>query len=231
MLPGFRFLLATIVLSVAVLIFGLGAAALLRTAHEHFTTTQAWRTPLPPVITASAEPPQPTVALLRVEPEPDQPPLSAEPPDMTTEAVIAPPPEPAPEPAAVAENALAAAAAEPVPPPEPAAPATDQAVTPEAAATIEAAAKPVTETEPEPTIVATLVPEIAPGNVPLPNARPAAAAEAHQPAAERPRRARQQTVRHRPQAQRARAARAARQKQKQQSHQQANPLGGLFGGA
>jgi len=34
MLPGFRFLFAAIVLSMSVLIFGFGAAALLRTAHE-----------------------------------------------------------------------------------------------------------------------------------------------------------------------------------------------------
>ena len=36
MLPGFRFLFAAIVLSMSVLIFGLGAAALLRAAHEQF---------------------------------------------------------------------------------------------------------------------------------------------------------------------------------------------------
>ena len=36
MLPGFRFLFTAIVLSMSVLIFGLGAAALLRAAHEEF---------------------------------------------------------------------------------------------------------------------------------------------------------------------------------------------------
>ena len=36
MLPGFRFLFAAIVLSMSILVFGLGAAALLRAAHEEF---------------------------------------------------------------------------------------------------------------------------------------------------------------------------------------------------
>lgn len=43
MLPGFRFLFAAIVLSMSVLVFGLGAAALLRAAHEQFASTPAWR--------------------------------------------------------------------------------------------------------------------------------------------------------------------------------------------
>ena len=43
MLPGFRFLFAAIVLSMSILVFGLGAAALLRAAHEEFASTPAWR--------------------------------------------------------------------------------------------------------------------------------------------------------------------------------------------
>jgi hypothetical protein len=43
MLPGFRFLCAAIVLSMSILIFGLGAAALLRVAHEEFSSTPFWR--------------------------------------------------------------------------------------------------------------------------------------------------------------------------------------------
>jgi hypothetical protein len=67
MLPGFRFLFAAIVLSMSVLIFGLGAAALLRAAHEQFASIPS-RRPLPePVFTRKDEPP--TLALLRVEPE------------------------------------------------------------------------------------------------------------------------------------------------------------------
>src|SRR3954466_13379238 len=68
MLPGFRFLLAAIVLSVSTLIFGLGAAALLRAAHEEFAGIPS-RRPLPePVFAQRSEPPAPTLALLRVEP-------------------------------------------------------------------------------------------------------------------------------------------------------------------
>src|SRR6516165_9517964 len=43
MLPGFRFLLAAILLSVSILVFGLGAAALFRTAHEEFAANPSGR--------------------------------------------------------------------------------------------------------------------------------------------------------------------------------------------
>ncbi len=39
MLPGFRFLSVAIVLGVSMLIFGLGAAALLRATHEEFASS------------------------------------------------------------------------------------------------------------------------------------------------------------------------------------------------
>src|ERR1700742_2216602 len=45
MLPGFRFLFAAIVLSTSMLIFGLGAAALLRAAHEEFASIPSRRAP------------------------------------------------------------------------------------------------------------------------------------------------------------------------------------------
>lgn len=74
MLPGFRFLLAAIVLSISVLVFGLGAAALLRAAHEEFASTPAWRVAPEPKFArqneAPAEEPMPVLATLRVEPEP-----------------------------------------------------------------------------------------------------------------------------------------------------------------
>ena len=69
MLPGFRFLFAAIVLSMSVLIFGLGAAALLRAAHEQFAHVPSRRTPPEPVFARQNEPLMPTLALLRVEPE------------------------------------------------------------------------------------------------------------------------------------------------------------------
>ena len=42
MLPGFRFLFAATMLSMSLLIFGLGAAALLRAAHESFASNSSW---------------------------------------------------------------------------------------------------------------------------------------------------------------------------------------------
>src|SRR5882724_4561905 len=68
MLPGFRFLFAAIVLSMSVLVFGLGAAALLRTAHEQFASIPSRRAPPEPVFAQHIEPPMPTLALLRFEP-------------------------------------------------------------------------------------------------------------------------------------------------------------------
>ncbi len=72
MLPGIRFLFATVVLSVSVLVFGLGAAALLRAAHDDFTN-------LPPVqvsreakVAHERDARQATLALLRVEMIADQ---------------------------------------------------------------------------------------------------------------------------------------------------------------
>jgi hypothetical protein len=72
MLPGFRFLFAAIVLSMSVLIFGLGAAALLRAAHEQFASTPTRRAPPEQVFARQNDPPIPTLALLRIEPEVDE---------------------------------------------------------------------------------------------------------------------------------------------------------------
>ena len=86
MLPGFRFLFAAIVLSVSVLVFGLGAAALLRTAHEQFASIPSRRAPPKPVFAQANQPPMPTLALLRFEP-----PVPEKAPDNVAAAVI---PEP-----------------------------------------------------------------------------------------------------------------------------------------
>jgi hypothetical protein len=67
MLPGFRFLLAAIVLSMSMLIFGLGAAALLRAAHEEFASIPSRRAP-PETVFAQQSDARPTLAILRVEP-------------------------------------------------------------------------------------------------------------------------------------------------------------------
>jgi len=66
MLPGFRFLFATIVLAVSVLIFGLGAAALLRASHEEFASLPSWRPTQAPSFALRTES-APTLAMLRVE--------------------------------------------------------------------------------------------------------------------------------------------------------------------
>ena len=73
MLPGFRFLFGAIVLSMSVLVFGFGAAALLRTAHEEFASAPAWR-PAPETRFAqsqeNAQATQPVLALLRIDDAP-----------------------------------------------------------------------------------------------------------------------------------------------------------------
>ena len=103
MLPGFRFLFAAIVLSLSVLIFGLGAAALLRAAHEQFASVPS-RRPLPEPVFARQNDSPPTLALLRVEPD-----VAEKVPDNGAAATI---PETV-TPAAQAQETPAASAAEP----------------------------------------------------------------------------------------------------------------------
>src|SRR5262249_62392523 len=84
MLPGFRFLFAAILLSMSILIFGLGAAALLRAAHEEVASVPTRRVMPEPLFAQQVE--APTLALLRVEPAapekaPDTPPLAAPAPE------------------------------------------------------------------------------------------------------------------------------------------------------
>ena len=67
MLPGLRILFAIILLSISVLIFGLGAAAYLRSAHEHFAN--ATIRPIEAPAVARLEQAPATIAMLRVEPE------------------------------------------------------------------------------------------------------------------------------------------------------------------
>lgn len=75
MLPGFRFLLAAILLSASILVFGLGAAALLRATHEQYVSNSSWRNgPQEKVFAQAAEPSMPVLATLRAEPEIAAPP-------------------------------------------------------------------------------------------------------------------------------------------------------------
>jgi hypothetical protein len=81
MLPGFRFLFAAVVLSMSILVFGFGAAALLRTAHEEFANTPSWQ-PAPETRfaqTPAAPQPatQPVLAMLRVDDPPKDAPKQA----------------------------------------------------------------------------------------------------------------------------------------------------------
>jgi hypothetical protein len=97
MLPGFRFLIAAIVLSMSMLIFGLGAAALLRAAHEEFASIPSRRPP-PETLFAQRDDAGPTLALARIEPSAaDQKAamateLSDSAPDQA--AIVSAPPEP-----------------------------------------------------------------------------------------------------------------------------------------
>jgi hypothetical protein len=70
MLPSFRFLFAAIVFSMSILVFGLGAAALLRTAHEEFSSNPSWHATAETTLPQQSEPKGPVLALLRVDPQP-----------------------------------------------------------------------------------------------------------------------------------------------------------------
>jgi hypothetical protein len=67
MLPGFRFLFAAIMLSMSLLMFGLGAAALLRAAHEEFASNPSWRAAPEVMFAQQTEPTTPVLAMLRVD--------------------------------------------------------------------------------------------------------------------------------------------------------------------
>ena len=73
MLPGFRFLFAAIVLSMSILVFGLGAAALLRAAHEEFASTPPWHATPETIFAQQSEVTRPVLAMLRVEPPAAEP--------------------------------------------------------------------------------------------------------------------------------------------------------------
>jgi hypothetical protein len=73
MLPGFRFLFAAIVSSMSILVFGLGAAALLRAAHEEVASNPSWRAAPETRFAQQGETTPPVLALLRVEPQPAEP--------------------------------------------------------------------------------------------------------------------------------------------------------------
>jgi len=93
MLPGFRFLFAAVVLAISMLIFGLGAAALLRAAHEEVASIPSRRPP-PETLLAPRDDAGPTLAMVRIEPSgADQKAAIADSaPDQS--AIVSVPPEP-----------------------------------------------------------------------------------------------------------------------------------------
>lgn len=143
MLPGFRFLLAAIVLSMSILIFGLGAAALLRAAHEEVASVPARRVMPEPVFAQQIAAPAPTLALLRVEPSAQQAVAAA--PEKAPDPVPAaePAPEAVPVPKVETEK-LAALKLDEVPPAEQAKP---ELAASEPAVPVAATADPATETK------------------------------------------------------------------------------------
>lgn len=109
MLPGFRFLFTAIVLSMSVLIFGLGAAALLRAAHEEFANLPARRTAPEPMFARRTDDTPPTLALLRIETPAEEKPVEEKPAETIGAAVS----DAAAETPAPAGQALDPAPAEP----------------------------------------------------------------------------------------------------------------------
>lgn len=98
MLPSFRFLFAAIMLSTSILVFGLGAAALLRTAHEEFASNPFWHA-APETTFAQSDGSRPVLAMLRVDPvpvgpqAPDDAPSIAAPVELAASASVAAEPE------------------------------------------------------------------------------------------------------------------------------------------
>lgn len=147
MLPGFRFLFAAILLSTSILVFGLGAAALLRASHEQYANNPSWLNgPQEQRFAQASEPAQPVLAVLRAEPEvtAEPEPLAEPEPSLRDQVPTIGLPESEPEQVAaltteadvqmqVAAPSAEAAAVEPVraeTPPEATAPAPADTLTP-----------------------------------------------------------------------------------------------------
>ncbi|MCP3472509.1 hypothetical protein NLM33_19540 [Bradyrhizobium sp. CCGUVB1N3] len=158
MLPGFRFLLAAILLSTSILVFGLGAAALLRATHEQFVSNPSWRNgPQEQVFAQASEPAQPVLAVFRAEPLPsstsvrdDVPTVGL--PESGPEQVAALTSEVSSEPVALASETAAAEAPSPpaeTPAPQSASAETTPSTSETMPATGEAVPTPVAAAEPQ----------------------------------------------------------------------------------
>ena len=119
MLPGFRFLFAATFLTLSILVFGLGAAALLRAAHEQFATNPSWHAAPEATFVQQAEPARPLLALLRVGTPAAEQKASGDTPGADVPAIAAPAePTPAEQAAPVQPSAepVAIASIKPEPP-------------------------------------------------------------------------------------------------------------------
>jgi hypothetical protein len=171
MLPGFRFLFAAILLSTSILVFGLGAAALLRASHEQYVSNPSWRNgPKEKVFAQAPEPAQPVLAVLRAEPEVVEPDVAE--PELSLRDQIPTIGLPVSEPEQVAAVAAEADAAPAVVAP-PAEVAALEPAKPDA--TVEVAAAAPTDTL-TPDDTTTAVPEVKPADEPVPDALDAALA-------------------------------------------------------
>jgi hypothetical protein len=143
MLPGFRFLFAATFLTMSILVFGLGAAALLRAAHEQFATNPSWHAAPEATFAQQVEPTRPVLALLRVGTPATEQKTSGDIPGANVPTLAAPAePTPAGQAAPVQPPAEPAtiAALKPEPPTPPAAAKSDMPVPENPAATAAAAA-------------------------------------------------------------------------------------------
>ena len=95
MLPGLRFLFAAIILTMSVLVFGLGAAALLRAAHEEVASIPSRRAPPETIFAQPNDAARPVLAMLRIDPPAAEPKtLENIPAPLEPAAIPATPPEP-----------------------------------------------------------------------------------------------------------------------------------------
>jgi hypothetical protein len=110
MLPGFRFLFGAIVICMSVLVFGLGATALMRAAHRDFASNPTWRAPPEPRFAQQDEADRTVLAVLSVQPPATEPAASPSVPETT--AALTPPEGSPPDSTKPATGAPVEAAAE-----------------------------------------------------------------------------------------------------------------------
>ncbi|MCC8984412.1 hypothetical protein [Bradyrhizobium acaciae] len=144
MLPGLRFLLAAVVLATSFLVFGLGAAALFRAAHEEFANIPARRAPPEPQFAQQSEP-APVLAMVRVDPAADK--MVTDTPVPATPAATEPAAPAEASPAAEPEKLAAVTSDDPSPPALPR-PEAQVVETPAPAPSAEAAQPPLADPTP-----------------------------------------------------------------------------------